>query len=81
MCVYQVRLSEVEWDEKKDEREGDAEREYLQVKADKGHGKEATDAQVCGIILIFFLFISFHIFFLRKLRMRRWQWLCASSMV
>ena len=46
MCVYQVRLSEVEWDEKKDEREGDAEREYLQVKADKGHGKEATDAQV-----------------------------------
>ena len=42
----QVRLSEIEWDEGKDEREGDAEREYLQAKADRARGQEATDAQV-----------------------------------
>lgn len=42
----QVRLSEVEWDESKDEREQDSEREFLKAKADKGHGQEAAAAQV-----------------------------------
>jgi len=48
-----VRLSEVEWDEQKDEREGDAEREWIKVKADRGHGKDATEAQVvvcCSVL-------------------------------
>ncbi len=48
----QVRLSEVEWDVKRDEREGDDEREYLQTKADKGFGKEAADAQIAVAVRI-----------------------------
>ena len=45
-------MSEVEWDVKRDEREGDDEREYLQTRADKGFGNEAADAQLAVAVRI-----------------------------
>ena len=45
-----MRLSEVEWDRAKDERESDAQREYLLAQAEQAHGKAAAEAQVAVAI-------------------------------
>ena len=45
-------MSEVEWDVKRDEREGDDEREFLRTKADRGFGKEAAVAQLAVAVRI-----------------------------
>jgi hypothetical protein len=39
-------LGEVEWDEKKDDREGDAQRHVLVAQAERVKTKEASDAKV-----------------------------------
>jgi hypothetical protein len=42
----QVRLSEVDWDERRDGREGEAQLDLLRKTAEKGSGREAVAAKV-----------------------------------